>query len=389
MRIGIDGRIIFKRGVGRYIENLVKNLLEIDKTNEYFIYLDRRSTLKEYIAEKNCKFKRLGTSNALVYEQFLLPAQAAADKVDILHGTDNTLPYLYPFFHGKKIVTIHDAMFIRPLFKVVAKPTIKQRLVDAYNKFSIPVSAIKADHIITVSEYSKSDVLKYLHVKENKVSVITEAADAKYRVSKDDKKAEAVKQKYGIIKPFILLSAASDNRKNTIRSLEAFNIFNNMTEFRYQLVITSIGKKEMATTNIAGKIEELNLEKYVIITGYTPEEDMIMLYNTAFIFLFPSMWEGFGLQVLEAFSCGLPVVTSGNTSLSEVAGDAAMLIDPFSTEDIVRGLIELEKSAAKRDTLREKGFRQAEKFSWKKTAEETLNIYRRVAGDEIANTDKK
>jgi glycosyltransferase involved in cell wall biosynthesis len=389
MRIGIDARIIFKRGVGRYIENLVKNLLEIDPVNEYFVYLDKRSTLNEYIAGKNCRFKRLDTSNALIYEQFLLPGQAAADKIDVLHGTDNTLPYINPFYRGKKVVTIHDTMFIRPLAKAIAKPTMKQEMVDAYNKFSIPLSAKIADQIITVSEYSKTDILKYLRVRQDKVTVIKEAADKKYRTIKDEKKLSGIMDKYGITKPFVLLSAASDTRKNTIRALEAFNIFNNMTEFKYLLVITSIGKKEIATTNIQKKIKELNLEKYVIITEYAPEDDMILLYNAAFLFLFPSIWEGFGLQVLEAFSCGLPVVTSNNTSLSEVAGDAAMLIDPFSVEDIVRGLAELEKSEAKRYSLAEKGFKQAEKFSWKVTAQETLNIYRRLSNNESADKDKK
>ena len=378
MIIGIDGRIIFKRGVGRYIENLVKNLLEIDRENQYIIYLDRRSTLKEYMGHKNCKFKRLNTTNALLYEQILLPAQAAADKVDVLHGTDNTLPYIYPFYKGKKVVTIHDTMFIRPLAKAVAKPTFKQKLVDAYNKFSIPLSGKIADHIITVSDYSKTDIIKNVHSKADKITVIKEAADKKYRVIRDEKKIAAIRAKYSITRDFVLMSAASDTRKNTIRSLEAFNIFNHMTEFKYQLVITSIGKDEMTTTNIAEKIKELNLEKYVIITEYAAEEDMIMLYNAAFLFLFPSMWEGFGLQVLEAFSCGLPVVTSNNTSLAEVAGDAAQLIDPYSVEDIVHGISEVEKSAAKRASLIEKGFKQAEKFSWKETAQETLKIYEKV-----------
>jgi len=378
MIIGIDGRIIFKRGVGRYIENLVKNLLEIDKVNQYIVYLDRRSTLIEYIDKKNCRFKRLNTDNALFYEQLLLPAQAAEDKVDVLHGTDNTLPYLYPFFRGKKVVTIHDTMFIRPLEKAIAKPTLKQRFIDIYNKLSIPLSGRAADHIITVSDYSKTDIMKNVHVKAEKITVIKEAADKKHRVIKDEKKLEAVRTKYAITKPFVLMSAASDKRKNTIRSIEAFNIFNHITEFKYQLVITSIGKEELATTNITEKIKELNLEKSVIITEYAAEEDMIMLYNAAFIFLFPSMWEGFGLQILEAFSCGLPVVTSNNTSLVEVAGDAAQFIDPYAVEDIVHGLLEVEKSTAKRDLLIEKGFKQVEKFSWKETAQETLKIYEKV-----------
>jgi glycosyltransferase involved in cell wall biosynthesis len=380
MRIGIDARIISRRGVGRYIENLVKNLLYTDKNNEYFIYLDKRSILNEYIGAKNARLIRLNTDNAFIYEQIILPIQASIDKIDVLHGTDNTLPLIYPFYRGKKVVTIHDTMYVRPLKKAVSRPTLKQRAVDFYNKIAIPLSARAAFRVITVSEYSKNDIIKYTGAGADKVRVIYEAADKRYSAVNDEKKAAGLRKKYSITKPFILLSAASDIRKNTIRALEAFNIFNNMTEFKYQLVMTSIGKNEMETTNIAEKIRELNLEKYIIITEYAPEEDMVLFYSTAVMFLFPSIWEGFGLQVVEAFSCGLPVVTSNNTSLAEISGGAAMLIDPFSVEDIVRGLLEVEKSAAKRKMLVEKGLKRASEFSWKITAQETLKIYEQAAG---------
>jgi glycosyltransferase involved in cell wall biosynthesis len=378
MKIAIDARIIFKRGVGRYIANLVKNLLDIDKVNTYYIYLDRNSTLNDYFEAKNCFFKRLDTSNALMYEQYYLPRAASGDGADILHGTDNTLPYMLPAFKGKTVVTIHDTMFIRPLGKAIAKPTVKQRLVDAYNKSAIPASARKADAIITVSEYSKQDIIKNIKVRDEKITVIPEGVEKKYRVINNRKSIDNIKAKYGITKPYILMSAASDTRKNAIRALEAFNIFNNMTDYKYQLVMTSIGKKELATTAVAEKIKDYNLEKYVVITGYVPDDEMVFLYNGAMFFLFPSIWEGFGLQVLEAFACGLPVITSDNTSLKEVAGDAAAFIDPFSVEDIVKGMAELEKSETRMQALTAKGFKQAEKFSWKDTAKETLKLYEKI-----------
>ncbi len=374
MKIGIDARIIFKRGVGRYIANLVTHLLEIDKTNKYFVYLDRNSILYDYIEAKNCFFKRLNTDNAFLYEQNYLPRAAATDGVDVLHGTDNTLPYMMPF-KGKKVVTIHDTMFIRPIAKAIIKPTFKQRMTDMYNKASIPASAKLADRVITVSEYSRQDIIKNIKINESKVCVIKEGVEPKYRVVRNSKLIDKARDKYAISKPYILLSAASDMRKNTIRAIEAFNIFNNMTEYKYQLVVTSIGRNELETTNIAQKIKEYNLEKYVIITGYVPDDDMVMLYNGALFFLFPSIWEGFGLQVLEAFACGLPVITSGNTALKEVAGDAAYFIDPFSVEDIVKGMVDLEKSETKMQALTARGFVQAAKYDWNDTAKETLKVY--------------
>lgn len=378
MKIAIDARIIFKRGVGRYIANLVKNILDIDKTNTYYIYLDRNSTLNDYFGAKNCFFKRLDVTNALFYEQYCLPRAASEDGADILHGTDNTLPYMLPLFKGKTVVTIHDTMFIRPLGKAVAKPTVKQRLTDVYNKSAIPASAKEADAVITVSEYSKQDIIKNIKIGDEKITVIPEGVEKKYRVINNTKAVDKVKAKYGITKPYILISAASDTRKNAVRALEAFNIFNNMTEYKYQLVMTSIGEKELATTVLAEKIAGYNLEKYVVITGYVPDDEMVLLYNGAKFFLFPSIWEGFGLQVLEAFACGLPVLTSGTTSLKELAGDAADFIDPFSVEDIVKGMAGLEKNEDRRRTLAEKGLKQAEKFSWKDTAKETLKVYEGV-----------
>jgi glycosyltransferase involved in cell wall biosynthesis len=266
-------------------------------------------------------------------------------------------------------------MFIRPVNKAITKPTMKQRLTDIYNKLSVPAAAAKADRIITVSEYSKQDIVKILKVPEEKVTVIKEGVEDKYRVVRNNTLIDKVRQKYNIIKPYILISAAADMRKNTLRAIEAFNLFNNMTEYKYQLVITSIESAELAMTDIGKKIAEYNLEKYVVITGYVPDDDMVLLYNGAMFFLFPSIWEGFGLQVLEAFACGLPVITSDNTSLKETAGDAAYFIDPFSVEDIVKGMADLEKSETRMQSLTAKGFVQADKFSWKETAKATLKVY--------------
>jgi glycosyltransferase involved in cell wall biosynthesis len=382
MRIGIDARIMYRRGVGRYIANLVHHLLAEDRENHYFIYLDRNTVLADFITAKNCVLRRLNTSNAFLYEQFHLPLAAAKDKIDVLHGTDNTIPYMMPLFRGKKVVTIHDTMFIRPISKAILKPTVKQRLVDIYNKISIPLSGKTADKVITVSDYSKNDIIKYAGVKGEKISVIKEGVDKKYRVITDKVKGDRVKAKYKITKPYIMISAAADLRKNTERALQVFNIFNNITDYKYQLVITSIGKKELLTTNIEKIIKEKSLEKYVIITEYVGDDDMVLLYNNALFFFFPSMWEGFGLQVLEAFSCGLPVITSDNTSLKEVAGNAAMFIDPFSEEDMVRAMTELEKSEAKRKALAELGFERVKSFSWKETAQETLKIYKAAVDNE-------
>ena len=380
MKIAIDGRIIFRRGVGRYTANLIKNLIDNAKQDEFYVYLDRNSVLTDLIRSKNLKFIRLNTSNPFYYEQFLLPAAAEKEGCEVLHCTDNKLPVFSRAFKGRKIVTIHDTMYVRPLSMAISKPTIRQRALDAYLKYAIPKSARSSDAVITVSEFSKSDIIKRTGISADKITVITEGVESKYKEIKEEKKINSVKEKFSLTKPFILMTAASDLRKNFDRAIEAFNLFNNMTEYKYQLVITSVGDEELKTTRIPEKIKELNLDKYVTLTGYVSDDEMIALYNSALFFLFPSIWEGFGLQVLEAFACGVPVICANTTSLGEVAGDAAMNIDPYSTEDITRAMTELEKSEAKREQLREKGFKQLEKFSWKEAALKTLEVYRKTAG---------
>ncbi|MEI7640543.1 MAG: glycosyltransferase family 1 protein [bacterium] len=375
MKIGIDARIIYKRGVGRYISNLVEHLLEVDKDNKYFLYLDEKSARLPENINENCVIRRLKTSQPFIFQQFALPMAAVKDKIDILHGTDNVIPYFPLGYKGKKVVTIHDTMYVRPLNIAILKPTLKQRSIDIYNKYSIPKSACQADRVITVSENSKKDIEKHIKIPSEKITVIYEAADKIYKSIDNKDKIQEVENKYGITKPYILISAAADTRKNTVRCLEAFAEFNRQTGEKYQLVITSIGKKELVVTNILEKISLLALEKCVIITGCTTDEEMGLLYNGALFFLFPSLWEGFGLQVLEAFACGLPVITSRGTSLNEISGNAAEFVEPESVQNILAAMIKVEKNSELRAQMQKNGLVQVVKFDWKQTALRTLEVY--------------
>ncbi len=367
MRIGIDARIITKRGVGRYIYNLVKNLLAIDKKNLYFLYTDKRTPEIKFKAE-NLFVRKLETNNAFIYREILLKKAAAEDKADILHSTDNSMPCLLGTFKGKNIVTIHDTMYVRAISEAVAKPSLKQILVDSYNKFAIPESAKKADCVITVSEFSKKCILK--ETKARRVEVIYEAAEE----GKKEYDKETLK-KYGIKPPYVLISGASDKRKNAAAAIDAFAEFNNKTGGKYGLVITSIGKQELKTTEIEKHILKNSISKQTVITGYVTDAEMNTLYKKAFCFFFPSLWEGFGLQVLEAFVAGVPVITSDCGSLPEVAGSAALFCNPYSVLDMSEKLLLLHNDVMLRKKLVKAGMKQAEKFSWKKTARETLKIY--------------
>jgi len=371
MRIGIDGRIIMKRGVGRYIYNLVKNLLLIDKKNQYVLYTDNNSP-ECGLKARNLLIRKLRTGNAFVFREVLLKKAAREDNIDILHSTDNSMPCVLGCFKGRNIVTIHDTMYVRAIAGSIAKPTLKQIITDSYNKFAIPESAKKAGCVITVSAFSKKCILK--ETKAKNVSVIYEAAEEGKR--KTDKGAL---KKYGIKTPYVLISGASDKRKNAPDAIDAFAVFNAKAGGIYSLVITSIGSKELRTTEIENRIRKNNLKDRAVITGYVSDEEMNALYKGAFCFFFPSLWEGFGLQVLEAFTSGTPVITSNCGSLPEVAGNAALLCDPNSFYDMSEKLLMLHNDKKLRAKLVASGKKQAKKFSWKRTAEETLKIYEKVS----------
>ena len=240
----------------------------------------------------------------------------------------------------------------------------------------VPRVARQARTIVTDSKYSRQDIARYLALQEDKVRVVWGAPNRACHSITDPTTLTAVRGKYALEQPFILGLAAVDPRKNTARIIEAYARFRQQIPRKYQLVLVGLSpadqKPFLRLAQVSGVADE------VVMAGFIPEEDLVALYNAAELLVYPSLYEGFGLPVLEAMACDTPVVTSPRGSIPEVAGGAAIMVDPLNTEEIAGGMLSLVNDCALRKEVIARGRAQVQKFSWRQTAEQTLAVYQSV-----------
>jgi len=377
MKIGIDvsKTVESKDGISNYIRNLVKNLAEIDKTNEYVLYpffthIFLPGYEKAYCPEnKNFKLRFKDWPESLARYLWLKSStnkELLLGKIDVLHST---CWEAFEYHYGKLIVTIHDTSFLtHPQFHVPSNIALANNGC---------LNAVKyADKIIAVSENTKKDTVKYFSCDPEKIEVVYLGADERFRVY-NKIEINAVLSKYNINKKYIFNVGSIEPRKNLIGLFNAYNSLPDNLKEEYDLIIT--GSCGWLNSEIYGTVKNLGLQNKIRFTGSVPDEDLPYLYNGATIFVYPSFYEGFGLPVLEAMQCGCPVITSNNSSLPEVAGDAALFINPDVVNDIKNGMEKSLMDEGLRKELSIKGLNRARKFSWEKCARETLEIYENLA----------
>jgi len=375
MKISIDLTSIpnQKTGVGKYAMALIKALGKFDNENYYWIFVKRNQA--EDFNPKKKNFHIVLCSNILqskilriLWEQFILPLYIKRLKIDLLHS----IHYTIPLFAGcKVVVTFHDMTF----FLYPKKHIFIKRI---FFKLFIYISSWRANRLIAVSESTKKDIIKFLGA-SNKIDVVYEAVDSKYYPFKNESMTSMIMRKYGIFNKFILYVGTLEPRKNIVRLIQAYYnliIKNNLT---HQLVI--VGKKGwyyQEIFNIANKLNLNKNEQKIIFAGYVPEKELPFLYNAADLFLYPSLYEGFGIPPLEALACGVPVISSNVSSLPEVVGDAGMLIDPYNIQDIYQALHKLLNDDKLKKELKYKGLKRAQEFSSEKLANETIKVYEKT-----------
>ncbi len=363
-RIGVDARLAYRRGVGTYTANLILSLSQVDKRNDYVVF-NAPERLKSQIVNSRFKFVEVPFDNAGDYEVLGLPKAAKAEGVQLLHYVDNSCSLHTDI---PQVLTLHDTMYTRPLKAVRLKPTIWQRLIHWYKKVIVPRSAWYANKIITVSNYSKEQIVKETGVPADKITVTLEGVDQ--RLYKRTRRKQS-----GLFK--ILVHGAADDRKNLSNILKSAKILVQEKK-SFQMFVIGMDKVELGYTNYEREALELGLEPYVKWVGNVPAEKLVQTYYENDLLLYPSRLEGFGLPVLEAFSCGIPVITSNTTSLPEVAGDAALLVNPEDPKDIAEALKKAMEKPLLRKQLVERGLKRVKLFTWKKTAQETLTVYESI-----------
>ncbi|HEY1291731.1 MAG TPA: glycosyltransferase family 1 protein [Chloroflexota bacterium] len=305
--------------------------------------------------------------NKTLWMQALLPLQLSRVAADVCHFTNSVASWWTPC---PSIVTIHDmTLWMFPRYH-------PRRRLLAMRPF-IPSGARRAQAIIAVSAATKRDVVRTLRVPESKVHVIYEAAAPQFRPLASGGAVEAVRRKYGLPESFILYVGTIEPRKNLVRLFQAFDQVRRHGCRSCALVL--VGHRGWSDAAILASVERLQLDGAVRVLGHAPTDDIVSLYNLAEVVVLPSLYEGFGLPVIEAMACGTPVVTSPNGSLAEIAGNAAEFVDPTQVDSIAAGLRAVLCDRDKWDALHRAGLERAAQFSWEATAEQTRQVYAAVS----------
>ncbi|MGD9904428.1 MAG: glycosyltransferase family 4 protein [Vicinamibacterales bacterium] len=369
MRIAIDARKLHDFGIGTYIRNLVHQLAALDPASEY-VLLARPGDLAEATAAgANVRAVAESARPYSLGEQLRLPLAARRLHADLFHAPHYVLPPLVP---GRTVVTIHDCIHLRfPRY-------LPSRAAWLYAHTMIRVAARKAACILTVSEASKRDILHYTGVRPEKVVVVHNGIDARFAAIPDDAALERVRLRFDLSHPFVLYVGNIKPHKNLERLIEAFAMARTAGPDDLRLVV--IGDEVGKYPALRQMVHRHRLDKQVRFFGFQPAATLVAFYRLARAFVFPSLYEGFGLPPLEAMANLTPVVTSNVSSLPEVVGDAALLVDPYDSASIADGIRRVVVDEALRADLIARGRTRVQEFSWVRAASRTLDVYRDVAG---------
>ena len=371
MRIGIiaDAMDDGGAGIASLVKNVVEQLLILDKKNTY--------VLVHHSPNDHPIFKAKNVEDVIVpvpsYPcnraiRKLFHMRQALNKLDldVVHDPGQMGPF---FMHTnyKSVITINDLV---PLILPKTSPF----WVPIHHRFGLPPLMRKVDKIMAISESTKNDIHAYFPAAETKVEKIMLGANDAFKPASAIMK-NRVKKKYKLNKPFFIIVSTIEPRKNMIRIIRAFDLFKQKTKSPIQFVIVGGKGWNKERNALKQTIKDLKLTKDVKLLGHVPFADLPALYSAASGLVFATLYEGFGLPILEAQACGCPVITSAISSMPEVAGDSAILVNPYKEESIAQGMEQLLKQSA---SLKRKGFKNVKRFSWKKTATELLKLYKSI-----------
>lgn len=380
MHVAIDAHMVGERETGNetYVLNLVKALLRDSRgLADYSLLTSHPDRLQTALPglPSGTSIVPLRPGNALLRIPLVLPWTAARRQVDLLHVTYNAPPVsLCP-----TVVTVHDISFERyPEFFSPRDLAILRALV--------PWSVRRARRVITVSQHARNEIADRYGIRREKIAVTYEAAADSFRPVEDEEGLRAVRHKYAIGDgPFVLALGNLQPRKNMRRLVEAFA--GAMTyqsgspspplplPYSHSPILVIAGKAQWRESEVVRAVAEAGLEDQVVFPGYVDEDDLPALYSAATVFVYPSLYEGFGLPPLEAMACGTPVISSNAASLPEVVGNAARMVDPTDSEDLSQALVDVLTNPGLRADLRVRGLHRASQFSWERCAAETLAVY--------------
>lgn len=370
MKIAIEAQRIFrpnKHGMDFVALEMIRQLQRLDRENQYYILV---SPGTDHCLEETSNFRiiEIGMPSYPVWEQVGLPWALRKFRPDLLHCTSNTAPL---FCRVPLVLTLHDIIFLERSHH--RNPSFYQRTGRLYRRIVVPAVLSRCSRIITVSDFERQHMLKTLSLDPDRVkTVYNGVGDYFYR--REDR--SEVLKKYGLPAEFLFFLGNTDPKKNALRVLKAYAAYRTRSRNPLPLVIADMEKNVCAALLVQAEVPEI--ADSIFLSGYVVNADLPYLYSAARTFLYPSLRESFGIPLLEAMSCGTPVVTSRASALPEIAGPEAVLVDPADEEAIAGALLHLEEDEAFRCRQIEYGLERAKVFSWRRGAEQWLEIYNEV-----------
>lgn len=394
MKIAFDYSAILteRTGVGQYTVKLLESLVRIDKENRYLPYV--LYALTNYILHPGLKqmipqppggnlelvdvpvpFQALRYLQVPGFRRKINEYMLGGLDVDLIHS--NT--FCVPKIRDKKkkvVVTVYD-------LSVLTNPECHKRLNILHCTNGIKAAVEYSDKIIAISEHTKRDIIKYFNAPEELITVTHLAAGPEYQEVRGKAALASLMAKYNLPEKYVLFVGSLEPRKNIKTLLKAYSAVPARLRKDFPLVIA--GGKGWLNSDIPPLLDSLGIKESVRFTGYIDGNDISAVYSGASVFAYPSLYEGFGLPILEAMSCGAPVITSNTSSMPEVAGDAALLVDPLNADELASALETVLEDEGLRTGMKKKGLARAAMFSWDRCARETLEVYRKVAASPKRN----
>lgn len=370
MRIGIEAQRIFrknKHGMDYVVLQEIKEIQQLDTENEYFVFVAPGED-RCLESTKNVHIMEIGGNFYPFWEQFTLPRAVRKLRLDMLHCTSNTAPI---YCHVPLILTLHDIIFLEPRDK--SNKSFYQNLGWFYRRLVVPKVLPKCQRIITVSDFEKKNIISKLNIPEERMAMIYNGYNEWFKPVQD---ILQVYKKYIDEPGYFFFLGNTDPKKNTERTLVAYSMYLEKSNVKRKLLMADLYKDYLDGIIERNHIE--NIKNMIVMPGYIVNSDLPYIYNNAFAFLYTSLRESFGIPLLEAMACGTPVITSCTSSMPEIGGRDAILVNPEKPEEITKKMLLLEKDNLYYNKQEEYGVQRAQLFSWKKTAEQLLEVYSRV-----------
>jgi glycosyltransferase involved in cell wall biosynthesis len=376
MRVAIDARKLHDFGIGTYIRNLLRHLARIDHSTEYVLLCGEADLGVAAQLGPNFRAVLEPSPNYSLREQVHVPWVLRRERPDLYHAPHYVLP---AGVRCPSVVTIHDCIHL------MFPQYLPNRLAYAYARAQMWSAARRSDCILTVSEASKRDILHLFNVPPEKIVVVYNAIDSHFSVTPSEDAVARVRERYQLDHKFVLYVGNIKPHKNLVRLIEAFDELRQGALEDLKLLI--IGDQISKVPALRRAVHRHKLHKQVRFLGYVGDDQLAILYRLASVFVFPSLYEGFGLPPLEAMASGTPVVASNVSSLPEVVGDAAVLVNPYDVDAIVDGLRRVLTDPVLAADMSRKGIDRAREFSWEQSVAKTWAVYQTIAGKASAASE--